>query len=56
MAVDEVTTLLARVLNKPLASEEAEVYMLLADLQHLPLAISQAGVYIWRIAMPVKKY
>ncbi|PCD20299.1 hypothetical protein AU210_016167 [Fusarium oxysporum f. sp. radicis-cucumerinum] len=60
MAVDEATTLLARVRDEPLTAEEvveeAGVDALLQELQCLPLAISQAGAYMRRMSMTAEQY
>ncbi|KNB04916.1 hypothetical protein FOXG_06903 [Fusarium oxysporum f. sp. lycopersici 4287] len=60
MAVDEATTLLARVRDEPISTEqaveEAGVDALLQELQCLPLAISQAGAYMRRMSMTAEQY
>ncbi|KAI8667645.1 NB-ARC domain-containing protein [Fusarium keratoplasticum] len=60
MAMDEATTLLARVRDEPLTAEEASgevgANALLEELQCLPLAISQAGAYMRRISMTAEQY
>ncbi|RYC79688.1 hypothetical protein BFJ63_vAg17428 [Fusarium oxysporum f. sp. narcissi] len=60
MAMDEATTLLARIRDEPLTAEEASggtgVDALLQELQCLPLAISQAGAYMRRMSMTAGEY
>ncbi|WAO94549.1 NB-ARC domain-containing protein [Fusarium falciforme] len=60
MAIDEATTLLARVRDEPPTAEEAsgeaEVDALLEELQCLPLAIAQAGAYMRRMSMTAEQY
>ncbi|SCO84729.1 uncharacterized protein FRV6_08856 [Fusarium oxysporum] len=60
MAMDEATTLLARIRAEPStaeeAVEEAGVDALLQELQCLPLAISQAGAYMRRMSMTAEQY
>ncbi|KAJ3469775.1 hypothetical protein MRS44_003840 [Fusarium solani] len=60
MAMDEATTLLARVRGEPPTAEEAlgeaGVDALLEELQCLPLAISQAGAYMRRMSMTAEQY
>ncbi|KAF5694437.1 hypothetical protein FDENT_1166 [Fusarium denticulatum] len=60
MAVDEATTLLTRIRDKPSTMEEAlreeGVAALLYELQCLPLAISQAGAYMRRMSMTAEEY
>ncbi|KAM0425990.1 hypothetical protein ACHAPT_008619 [Fusarium lateritium] len=60
MAIDEATTLLARVRDEPPimgeVSGEAGTNSLLEELQCLPLAISQAGAYMRRMSMTAEQY
>ncbi|KAF4446546.1 hypothetical protein F53441_9820 [Fusarium austroafricanum] len=60
MAMDEATTLLARIRDESSTAEEAlgeaGVNTLLAELQCLPLAISQAGAYMRRMSVTAEQY